>query len=52
MEVIENIETYVKKTKFLNRQMSYLSPLCQLQLFISQNTVGLCDLLPDKQQVM
>ena len=35
---------YVKNQKSQNQQMSYFSPLCQLQLTISE--VGLCDLFP------
>ena len=40
--LIEDVLLYVKKQNFLNRQMNHFSPLCQLQLPISQNRPVAC----------
>ena len=40
----KHIEVY-KKQKLQNQQVSYFSPLCQLQLYISQNRLVLLVLL-------
>ena len=37
MDVVENIVSYIEKQKLQIEQMNYFSPLCQLQLLISQN---------------